>query len=202
MPEAQKYIYYATGDSLKTASGLPQNEQIKSKGFEILYFTDDVDEFVAQILGSYEEKEFRSVTSSDLGLESEEDKKELEAETEKSKPLIDYLKDCLKDEVSDVKLSSALVTSPVCMSYEGDISLEMERYFSAIPGEAGQQVKAKRVLELNPSHHIFSALEAAFESDKEKAGKIAQVLCTQAKLLAGLPVDDLAGYTELVCQLI
>ena len=202
MPEAQKYIYYASGDSLKTAQGLPQNEQVKAKGYELLYFIDDVDEFVAQILHTYEEKEFRSVTGADLGLESDEEKREQEAEAEKTKPLIDFIRETLKDEVSDVKLSSALVQSPVCMSYEGDISLEMERYFASIPGEAGQQIKAKRVLELNASHPVFKVLEAAFEGDKERAGKIARVLCDQAKLLAGIPVEDMAGYTEAVCQLI
>ena len=202
MPEEQKYIYYASGDSIKTAAGLPQNEQVKSKGYEILYFIEDVDEFVAQILYSYEDKEFKSVTGSDLGLESDDEKKEMEAEAAKTKPLLDFLKDTLKDQVTDVKLSSTLVNSPVCMSYQGEISLEMERYFSAIPGDAGQQIKAKRVLELNPSHSVFHSLETAFENDKNKASKIARVLCDQAKLLAGIPVDDMAGYTQAICELI
>ena len=202
MPEEQKYIYYASGDSIKTAAGLPQNVQVKSKGYEILYFIEDVDEFVAQILYSYEDKEFKSVTGSDLGLESDDEKKEMEAEAAKTKPLLDFLKDTLKDQVTDVKLSSTLVNSPVCMSYQGEISLEMERYFSAIPGDAGQQIKAKRVLELNPSHSVFHSLETAFENDKDKASKIARVLCDQAKLLAGIPVDDMAGYTQAICELI
>ncbi|MGM9520987.1 MAG: molecular chaperone HtpG [Oscillospiraceae bacterium] len=202
MPESQKYIYYAAGDSVRTAAGLPQNEQVKSKGYEILYFVDDVDEFVAQILYTFEEKEFKSVTGSDLGLETEEEKKEQQELSEKSQPVLDFIKDVLKDEVVNVRLSQNLVQSPVCMSYEGDISLEMEKYFRSIPGEAGQQVKAKRVLEVNASHPVFSALESSIESDKDRAEKIAKVLCTQAKLLAGIPVDDMAGYTELVCELI
>jgi molecular chaperone HtpG len=202
MPEEQKYIYYAAGDSLKSAAGLPQNEQVKSKGYEILYFAEDVDEFVAQILYNYDEKEFKSVSSADLGLDSPEEAKEKEELAQRTQPLIDYLKDVLKDEVYNVKLSNTLVTSPVCMSYEGEITLEMERYFRAIPGEAGNQIKAKHVLELNPNHSVFHSLEDAYNSDKDKAEKIAHVLCTQAKLLAGIPVDDLAAYTEQVCELI
>ncbi len=199
MPEDQKYIYYAAGDSVRSCAGLPQNELVRSKGYEVLYFAEDVDEFVAQVLYNYQDKEFRSVTGSDLGLGDEEEHKELE---EKSQPLIDFLKETLKDEVTNVKLSKNLVRSPVCMSYEGDISLEMEKYFSAIPGETGERIKAKRVLELNGGHPVFKALESAFDSDKEKAGKLAKVLCDQAKLLAGIPLEDMAGYVETVCELI
>ncbi len=202
MPEEQKYIYYAAGNSVTGAAGLPQNEQVKAKGYELLYFVDDVDEFVAQILYNFEEKEFKSVTGGDLGLEGEEEKKEQAERAEQAQSILNFVKDTLKGEVTDVRLSTSLVQSPVCMGYEGDVSLEMEKYFAAIPGEAGEKVKAKRVLELNGTHPVFKRLEEAVENDRERAAKIAQVLCTQAKLLAGLPVEDLAGYTETVCGLI
>ena len=202
MPESQKYIYYAAADSLHTAAGLPQNEQVRAKGYELLYFVEDIDEFVAQMLFSYEEKEIRSVSAGDLGLESEEERREQEETAGKSQELLAFLKETLKDDVTDVKLSNALVSSAVCLSYEGEISLEMERYFRQMPGDAGEKIKARHVLELNPSHQVFAALTAAFGQDKDRAAKIARVLCDQAKLLAGLPVDDLAAYSEAVCTLI
>ncbi len=202
MPESQKYIYYAAAESLRTAAGLPQNEQVRSKGYEILYFVEDVDEFVAQILREYEGKELRSVTGGDLGLDSDEERQEQKETLEQKKPLLDFLKDTLSGDVVDVKLSAALVSSAVCMSYEGDITLEMERYFRSIPGEAGDKIKARHVLELNPNHPVFAALERAYDEDRERCVKIARVLCTQAKLLAGIPVEDLAAYTEDVCGLI
>ncbi len=200
MPEDQKYIYYAAAKTVKSAAGLPQNELVKSKGYELLYFIDDVDEFVVQMLYNYKEKQFKSVTGGDLELDSDEKKEE---EEEKSQPLLDFLKETLKDDVVNVKLSRSLVQSPVCMSYEGDISLEMERYFSAIPGDAGEKIKAKHVLELNGNHKVFKTLEDAYQSgDTDKAKKIANVLCGQAKLLAGIPVDDLAALTDDICDLI
>ncbi len=202
MPESQKYIYYAAADSLRTAAGLPQNEQVKAKGYEILYLIEDIDEFAVQMLYNYEGKELKSVAAGDLGLESDEEKREQEETADKSKELLDFMKETLKDDVVDVKLSSALVSSAACMSYEGEITLEMERYFRQMPGEAGEKIKARRVLELNPAHPVFASLTAAFESDRDRAGKIALVLCDQAKLLAGLPVEDMAAYAEAVCALI
>ncbi len=202
MPESQKYIYYAAADSLRTAAGLPQNEQVKARGYEILYLIEDIDEFAVQMLYNYEGKELRSVSAGDLGLESEEEKKEQEETAEKARDLLDFMKETLKDDVADVKLSNSLVSSAVCMSYEGEITLEMERYFRQMPGEAGEKIKARRVLELNPSHPVFASLTAAYEQDKDKAAKIALVLCAQAKLLAGLPVEDLSAYSEAVCALI
>ncbi len=202
MPEAQKYIYYAAADSLRTAAGLPQNEQVKAKGYELLYMTEDIDEFAVQMLYSYDDKELKSVAAGDLGLETEEEKAEQEETAGKSKELLDFLKETLKDDVADVKLSKSLVSSAVCMSYEGEITLEMERYFRQMPGEAGEKIRAKRVLELNPAHPAFASLTAAFEADRDRAGKIARVLCDQAKLLAGLPVEDLAAYSEAVCALL
>lgn len=202
MPESQKYIYYAAADSLRTAAGLPQNEQVKAKGYEILYLIEDIDEFAVQMLMNYEGKELKSVAAGDLGLESDEEKKEQEETADASRELLDFMKETLKDDVVDVKLSSALVSSAVCMSYEGEITLEMERYFRQMPGDAGEKIKARRVLELNPSHPVFRSLTDAFENDRDKAAKIALVLCTQAKLLSGLPVEDMTAYTDAVCALI
>ena len=202
MPESQKYIYYAAADSLRTAAGLPQNEQVKAKGYELLYLIEDIDEFAVQVLMNYDGKELRSVAAGDLGLETEEEKKEQDETAGKSKELLDFMKETLKDDVVDVKLSNSLVSSAVCMSYEGEITLEMERYFRQMPGEAGEKIRARRVLELNPAHPVFASLTAAFEQDKDRAAKIALVLCAQAKLLSGLPVEDLSAYSDAVCALI
>ena len=202
MPESQKYIYYAAAGDIRSAAGLPQTEQVRAKGYELLYFVEDIDEFVSQMLYEYEGKELKSVSGGDLGLETEEEKKEQDTEDAGSKELLDFLKETLKDEVADVKLSHSLMSSAVCMSYEGDITLEMERYFRQMPGDAGEKIRARRVLEINPEHKVFASLSAAFEGDKDRAAKIAKVLCAQAKLLASLPVEDISGYTSAVCDLI
>ena len=202
MPESQKYIYYAAAGDIRSAAGLPQTEQVRAKGYELLYFVEDIDEFVSQMLYEYEGKELKSVSGGDLGLETEEEKKEQDTEDAGSKELLDFLKDTLKDEVADVKLSHSLMSSAVCMSYEGDITLEMERYFRQMPGDAGEKIRARRVLEINPEHKVFASLTAAFEGDKDRAAKIAKVLCAQAKLLASLPVEDISAYTSAVCDLI
>ncbi len=202
MPESQKYIYYAAAGDIRSAAGLPQTEQVRAKGYELLYFVEDIDEFVSQMLYEYEGKELKSVSGGDLGLETEEEKKEQDTEDAGSKELLDFLKETLKDEVADVKLSHSLMSSAVCMSYEGDITLEMERYFRQMPGDAGEKIRARRVLEINPEHKVFASLTAAFEGDKDRAAKIAKVLCAQAKLLASLPVEDISAYTSAVCDLI
>ena len=202
MPESQKYIYYAAAGDIRSAAGLPQTEQVRAKGYELLYFVEDIDEFVSQMLFEYEGKELKSVSGGDLGLETEEEKKEQETEDEGAKELLDFMKETLKDEVVDVKLSHSLMSSAVCMSYEGDITLEMERYFRQMPGDAGEKIRARRVLEINPEHKVFASLTAAFESDKDRAAKIAHVLCAQAKLLASLPVEDISAYTNAICDLI
>ena len=202
MPESQKYIYYAAAGDIRSAAGLPQTEQVRAKGYELLYFVEDIDEFVSQMLYEYEGKELKSVSGGDLGLETEEEKKEQDTEDAGSKELLDFLKDTLKDEVADVKLSHSLMSSAVCMSYEGDITLEMERYFRQMPGDAGEKIRARRVLEINPEHKVFASLSAAFKGDKDRAAKIAKVLCAQAKLLASLPVEDISAYTSAVCDLI
>lgn len=202
MPEEQKYIYFASGETVSKIDALPQTELIKDKGFEILYMTDSVDEFVVQMLGNYEEKQFKSVNDKELGIETDEDKKETEKQSEDNKELLDFVKETLADKVAAVRISGKLKSHPVCLTTDGAVTLEMEKYFKSVPGaEAMGAVKAEKVLELNPSHPAFAALKAAWSSDKDKAAKYAEILYTQALLIAGVEIDDPAGYADLVCSL-
>lgn len=201
MPTEQKYIYYVCTDSIAHAESLPQAELIRDKGFEILYMTDDVDDFVIRRIESFEDVKFCNITNDDLGLETEEEKSEAEKKTEEYKELLIFVKESLGEEISDVRLSRKLVSHPVYLTAEGEISIEMEKYFMLMKNEMAQKVKAKRVLELNSEHHAFKALSEAFDSDKEKAKKLAKILYSQALLIAGLPLDNAAEYTELICEL-
>lgn len=200
MPEEQKNIYYACGETIAKINALPQAEQVKEKGFDMLCLTDEEDEFVTNILREYEGKSFLSVNEADLGLETEEEKKEIEKQSEDNKELLDFVKDALKGEVTEVKISHKLKTHAVCLASTGGVSLEMEKYFDMMPGE--EKPKAERVLELNAAHSSFAALKNAFDSDKDKAAKYAEVLYSQALLIAGLPVEDPAYYTELISSLL
>jgi len=200
MPEDQKHIYYACGDTVKKISSLPQAEQVKDKGYDMLCFVNEEDEFVANILREFEGKDFLSVNEADLDLESEDEKKETEKKAEDNKELLEFVKESLSGAVAEVKLSHKLKTHAVCLSSTGGVSLEMEKYFNAIPG--AEKPKAERVLELNADHKSFESLKNTWTADKEKAAKYAEVLYAQALLIAGLPVEDPARYTELVCELI
>ena len=200
MPEEQKYIYYACGESLAKVSALPQIERLRAKDFDVLYMTDEVDEFVVEILGQVNDKQFKNVSRDDLELETEEEKKETEQKNEDNKALLDFVKETLGGEVSAVRISHKLVSHPVCLTSEGNVTLEMEKYFASIPGE--NKVKAQRVLELNGDHAVFGLLKNAFETDKELAAKYAKILYSQALLIAGFPLEDPAGYSELVCGLL
>ncbi|MBE6528686.1 MAG: molecular chaperone HtpG [Thermoplasmata archaeon] len=201
MKEGQDKIFYATAESAARAKQLPKAEQVRDKGFDIICLTEEVDEFTLRTLRNYDEKEFCDINSNDLDLETEEEKKEAEAKEEESKDLLDFVKDALGDKVESVKLSRNLKTHAVCLSAEGDISFEMEKYFANIPGSPEQGVKAKRVLEINPNHPAFEALKKAFEEDKEKAKAMSQIMLDQALLMAGMPVDDMLGYSENVFKL-
>lgn len=200
MPEDQKYIYYACGESLSKIGALPQIERLRAKDYNVLYMTDEVDEFVVEILGQVGEKKFKNVSRDDLELETEEEKKETEQKNEDNKALLDFVKETLGGDVSAVRISHKLVSHPVCLTSEGSVTLEMEKYFAAIPGE--NKVKAQRVLELNGDHPVFAQLKNAFETDKELAAKYAKILYAQALLIAGFPLKDPAGYSELVCGLL
>lgn len=201
MKEGQQFIYYACGDSAEAIASLPQTELCRDKGFEMLYLTEDVDEFVVKSLVSFEEKEFKSVADDDAGLKTEEEKKQTEEKREKYKELCDFVKETLGDDIAECVISDKLKSHPVFISAKGQISLEMEKYFAAIPGDEHKPI-AEKVLELNPDHKIFKELEAAFENDKEKAEKLIKVLGAEARLIAGLSIADAVGFCDLISELI
>jgi len=206
MPEEQKYIYYASGENLALLDKLPQAEQVRDKGYEILYLTDEIDEFVVRMIGKFEEKDFRSVIDGDLELDSDEDKKELEQQEADNKEVLDFVKDSLDGKVAAVRLSSKLKSHPVSLAAQGEISLEMERYFKSMQGrqDGGMfgEMKADRVLELNATHPSFTALKKAFDDDKEKAANYSKLLYGQALLTAGVPLEDPSEFSDLISTLL
>ncbi len=201
MPEEQKLIYYVCADSIQRAENLPQAEQIREKGYEVLYMTDDVDDFVGKRLEQYEGIAFCNISTDDLGLESETEKEEAKKKQEENKELLDFVKETLGGEVIDVRISHKLKSHPVYLTTDGDISIEMERYFANLKNEMAKGVVAQRVLEVNAGHHAFESLNKAYSEDREHAKTIAKILLAQGKLIAGLPLEDAAEYTELICSL-
>ncbi|RZI52362.1 molecular chaperone HtpG [Aeribacillus pallidus] len=196
MPEEQKYIYYATGDSYERIEKLPQTELVADKGYEILYLTEDIDEFAIKMLMTYKEKEFKSVSSGDLGISEEENKKETEKE---HKELFEQMKSILGDKVKDVRASKRLKTHPVCLSTDGEITIEMEKVLNAMPNS--QNIKAEKVLEINTDHEVFQTLKAAYENDQEKLKLFTNILYNQALLIEGLPVQDPVEFTNDICKI-
>lgn len=201
MPEGQSNIYYVTGESIQQAKNMPQTEQVRDKGYDILVLTEDVDEFVMKTLAEYREKRMCNVTSDDLGLETEEEKKDAEQKEEEYKGLLDFAKEALDGKVSSVRISHKLKNHAVLLTSEGHITLEMEKYFAEMPGSEDEKMKAQRVLELNASHPAFKALDDAFLNDKEKAKDLIKIMYAQASIMAGLPLDDAVGYSDLVFKL-
>lgn len=199
MPEGQKYIYYASGNSVDRIDCLPQTERVKDRGFEILYLIDDVDEFALKMLNEFAGKEFKSVSSGDLGLESEEEKKEIKQRTEEHKDLFEFMKGSLEGRVKDVRLSQRLKTHPVCLTSDGALSLEMEKILNAMPSE--HQIKADRILEINSAHPIFTTLQGLFQDDKEKLAQYTDILYNQALLIEGIPIEDPVAFSNAVCDL-
>jgi molecular chaperone HtpG len=197
MSEDQKYIYYASGESVERIDKLPQTELVAEKGYEILYFTEDIDEFAIRMLMTYEDKEFKSVASGDLGIE-EENENQNEAEEKEHKELFDYMKEVLKDKVKDVRASKRLKSHPVCFSTEGELTIEMEKVLNLMPD--GQNVKADKVLEINPHHQVFHSLVDAFENDKERLNLYTNLLYNQALLIEGLPIQDPVEFTNDICK--
>ena len=185
MPESQKFIYYAGADTVERAAKLPQTEQVRARGYDILCFDHDVDEFVAQILGVYGEKPFCNVASQDLGLESDEEKAEAEKADAANRDLLAFVKEQAGDRVANVRLSRKLKNHAVCLSSEGEITLEMEKYFHSIPGSDPDAMKAVRVLELNLEHPAVKKLDEARTADPERASVMAKVLLAQAELAEG-----------------
>ena len=200
MKDDQKYIYYATGETNDRIDKLPQTEMVKDKGYEILYFTEDVDEFAIKVLEKYKDKEFKSVSSSDLGFEVDEaEEKAKEEIKEENKDMFDLMKETLKDKVKDIKISSRLKNHPVCFSAEGDVSIEMEKVLGLNP-EAGD-LKADKVLEINADHKIFDALKEAYSSDKSKLELYTNLLYDQALLIEGLPIEDPVEFTNNITKI-
>ncbi len=198
MPENQKYIYYAAGESIERVESLPQTEMVADKGFEILYFTEDLDEFTIKILGSYKDKEFKSVSSGDLGIEPDENEADAN-EDSKTRELFAYMKDLLGEDVKDVRVSKRLKSHPVCLSSEGALSIEMEKTLSAMPD--GTPMKADKILEINMNHDIYQSLQDAFENDREKLDLYTNLLYNQALLIEGLPIEDPVKFTNDICKI-
>ena len=201
MPEGQTAIYYAVGETIQRIKAMPQLDRLEEKGYDVLFLTDDVDEFALTILHTFAEKEFKSVTSGELSLETEEEKKASEEQAEASKPLLDTLREALSGKVKDVRLSSRLKNHAVCLSSDGPLSIGMEKVLNAMPVE--NKVKADRVLELNADHPLFAKLEALQASgDTDTLKTYADVLFTQAQLIEGILPEDPAEYSEKVLQLL
>lgn len=200
MKEDQKFIYYASGETVDRIDLLPQVEQIKNKGFDILYLTDYVDEFAIQALINYNEKEFKNVSDASLDFSTEEEKKELEELNKNSKDVLEFLKDTLKDNVVDVRLTNKLSNHPVCLTTEGGISVEMQKVINAMPTD--EHINASLVLEINSKHPIVEKLNILFNNDKEELKKYAKILLAEAKLIEGLPVENPTEISNLVVELI
>jgi len=198
MPEDQKYIYYASGESVERIEKLPQTELVADKGYEILYFTDDIDEFAIRMLMNYKEKEFKSVSSGDLGIEEQADEKESAEQTE-NQELFEYMKSALGEKVKAVRVSKRLKSHPVCLTTEGDVSIEMEKVLQAMPNN--QNVKADKVLEINVNHEVFASLKDAFANDKDKLSLFTGLLYNQALLIEGLPIEDPVEFTNDICKI-
>ncbi|GAA0359656.1 molecular chaperone HtpG [Bacillus horti] len=199
MPEDQKYIYYASGESNERLEKLPQTELVADKGYDILFFTEEVDEFAIKMIMNYREKEFKSVSSGDLGIEPDENEKQTESQEQDNKELFEYMKTVLENKVKEVKASKRLKTHPVCLTSEGELTIEMEKILNAMPNN--QDVKADKILEINVNHNVFQALKAAHEADdKEKINLYTGLLYNQALLIEGLPIQDPVEFSNDICK--
>lgn len=199
MKEDQKYIYFASGENADKIDRLPQTERVKDKEYEILYLSDNVDEFALQVLHSYKDKEFKNINQGDLDLDTEEEKKEIEEKTKESKSLLDSIKEALKDKVSDVVISSRLKSHPVCLTSGNGVSFEMEKVFASMP-DGAPGFKADRILEINPDHPIFKALEKIADK-KEDLTEYADLLYNQALLIEGFTIEDPIEFSNKICNL-
>ncbi|MBP0982948.1 MAG: molecular chaperone HtpG [Oscillospiraceae bacterium] len=201
MKDDQKYIYFASGSSIARIESLPQTEMVRDKGYEILYFTDHVDEFTVQMMHDFNGKEFKSVSADDLGLETEAEKEEIKKAEEDNKDLFDFMTEKLSGKVKAVKLSQRLKTHPVCISSEGMLSVEMEKVLSAMPDEQAHNAKAEKILEINASHPIFEKLKSLYAEDKDKVAEYADILYSQALLIEGMPIENPVEFTNKLCEI-
>jgi molecular chaperone HtpG len=199
MREDQKFIYYATGESIQRIKSLPQTEMVLDKGYEILYLTEGVDEFAIKMLNTYKEKQFKSISAGDLDIETPEEKEEIKAKAEESKEMFAFMKETLGDKIKEVRLSQRLKSHPCCLTSDGDLSLEMEKVLNAMPTD--NKVKAEKVLEINPDHAIFGKLKELYNDDKEKLKKYTELLYTQSLLIEGMSIDDPVGFSNMICDL-
>lgn len=205
MPEEQKYIYYAAGESTERLAKLPAAERVLEKGYDVLYLTDDVDEFMLQMLHNYgdkeKEKEFRNISSDDLGIETEAEKEEVKAKNEENKALFDAMKDALAGKVVEVRLSQRLKTHPVCLASNGPVSIEMEKVLNSMPAQP-EKVTSEKVLEINGDHEVFAALKRLHDAgETEKLAAYSEILYAQAQLIEGLSLEDPVAYANSVCKL-
>ena len=199
MKEDQKYIYYAAGDSVAKIEALPQTELLRDKGYEILYLTDNVDEFAVKVLMRHGEKEFRNVSEGDLGIDSEEQKEETKKLSEDNKDMLTLITEALGGKIKECRISDKLKSHPVCISSFGQISLEMEKILNQNP--QNQKVTSEKVLEINPNHKIFAAMQKLFETDKDKFKDYASILYDQALLIEGMQIDDPVEFSNKICSL-
>ena len=199
MKEGQDKIYFVSGDNIDQIKKLPQLERVIDKGFEVLFLTDNVDEFALQMLRQYDEKEFKSVTQGDLDLDTEEEKEEIKKQIEDNKALLDAMNTALTSKVKEVRISSRLKSHPVCLIAEDGLSIEMEKVLKQNPD--GQDIKATKILEINKDHDIFKSLQSAYEKDTNAVNDYAKVLYNQALLIEGLPIEDPIEYSNAICAL-
>ena len=200
MKEGQESIYYACGDSIDKIDLLPQVEQVKNKEYDILYLTNYVDEFVFQVLGEYEGKTFKNVANESLNLDTEEEKEKLDKFNKKYKDLLDYMKEVLKDNVSDVRFTDKLTKHPVCLTTNGELSTQMEKVLNAMP--EANNVKANTVLEINNKHKIVKKLNELYNTDKKELTKYVKVLYSQSRLIEGLEIENPTEISSIICDLI
>lgn len=201
MKEDQKEIYYACGETKERIEMLPQLEKIKDKGYEVLYFTQDVDEFAIKVMINYDGKPFKSISDADLDLDTEEEKEEAKKLDEENKDMFAFMQEAIADKVKTVRLSKKLKTHPVCLSSDGSITIEMEKVLNAMPQNDGNKVKAEKALEINPNHPIFEKLKDLYANDKDKLKDYAKLLYDQALLIEGMSIDNPVEFANLVCEL-
>lgn len=201
MKEDQKEIYYACGETKERIEMLPQLEKIKDKGYEVLYFTQDVDEFAIKVMVNYDGKPFKSISDADLDLDTEEEKEEAKKLDEENKDMFAFMQEAIADKVKTVRLSKKLKTHPVCLSSDGSITIEMEKVLNAMPQNDGNKVKAEKALEINPNHPIFEKLKDLYANDKDKLKDYAKLLYDQALLIEGMSIDNPVEFANLVCEL-
>lgn len=201
MKEDQKEIYYACGETKERIEMLPQLEKIKDKGYEVLYFTQDVDEFAIKVMINYDGKPFKSISDADLDLDTEEEKEEAKKLDEENKDMFSFMQEAIADKVKTVRLSKKLKTHPVCLSSDGSITIEMEKVLNAMPQNDGNKVKAEKALEINPNHPIFEKLKDLYANDKDKLKDYTKLLYDQALLIEGMSIDNPVEFANLVCEL-